>query len=74
MQQINLQVPIIPVMKRDGFRCVICGRSAKDGVTLHVDHIIPVSKGVKTEMSNLRTLCSDCNLGKRDKYDEFGVN
>jgi len=62
------------VMKRDHFRCTICGRSADDGVTLHVDHIKPVSKGGKTEMSNLRTLCDYCNLGKSDKYDPSGMN
>lgn len=62
------------VLKRDGFRCTICGRSASDGVTLHVDHIKPVSKGGKTEMSNLRTLCDYCNLGKSDKYDPKGRN
>lgn len=62
------------IMKRDGFRCVLCGRSADDGVKLHVDHIKPVSKGGKTEMSNLRTLCEDCNLGKSAKYDPTGLN
>lgn len=62
------------VLKRDNFRCTICGRSASDGVTLHVDHIKPVSKGGKTEMSNLRTLCDYCNLGKSDKYDPNGMN
>lgn len=62
------------IMKRDGFRCCICGRSANDGVQLHVDHIIPVSKGGKTVRENLRTLCQDCNLGKRDKYDSEGYN
>ena len=63
------------VMRRDGFRCVLCGRSAaEDGVKLHVDHIIPVSKGGKTEPGNLRTLCENCNLGKSDKYDPSGLN
>lgn len=63
------------ILKRDNFKCVICGRTPKkDGVTLHVDHIIPVSKGGKTEPENLRTLCSICNLGKSDKYDEDGLN
>lgn len=62
------------IMQRDGFRCVLCGRSAKDGVQLHVDHIIPVSKGGKTEWSNLRTLCQDCNLGKSNKYTHNGIN
>ena len=62
------------IMKRDGFRCVLCGRSAEDGVKLHVDHIIPISKGGRTFPKNLRTLCDSCNLGKSDKYDEYGEN
>ena len=62
------------ILKRDGFRCTICGATAQDGVKLHVDHIIPVSKGGKNLKSNLRTLCSSCNLGKRDKYDPNGIN
>ena len=57
------------IMKRDGFRCQLCGATASDGVTLHIDHIVPVSKGGKTVPSNLRTLCSRCNMGKRDKLE-----
>ena len=54
------------ILKRDGFRCVICGRSPANnlGVELEVDHIIPVSKGGDNSPSNLRTTCSECNLGK----------
>lgn len=55
------------VLSRDGYRCKICGASASDGVQLHVDHIFPVSKGGKTELSNLQTLCNRCNLGKGDQ-------
>lgn len=58
------------IMKRDGFRCVICGRGAEDGVKLHVDHIKPVSKGGKTTPSNLRTLCQECNAGKGAKTED----
>lgn len=55
------------VLARDGSTCVICGRSVKcAGVQLHVDHIIPISKGGTNEISNLRTLCEECNLGKGD--------
>lgn len=57
------------VMKRDGFRCQLCGATAQDHVRLHVDHIVPVSKGGKTEFSNLRTLCERCNMGKSDKLE-----
>lgn len=57
------------VLKRDNFTCKLCGASAKDGAKLHVDHIIPVSKGGKTVMSNLQTLCDRCNIGKSNKVD-----
>lgn len=55
------------VMKRDGFKCVLCGRGVNGGVQLEVDHIIPIAKGGRTEMSNLQTLCRDCNRGKGTK-------
>ena len=55
------------VLKRDNFTCQKCGMTAKDGAKLHVDHIIPVSKGGKTTMSNLQTLCDRCNIGKGTK-------
>ena len=62
------------IMKRDNFRCVLCGRTANEGVKLHVDHIVPVAKGGLTVPDNLRTLCDQCNLGKSDKYDPHGAN
>lgn len=61
------------VLKRDNFKCVICGASSDDGAKLHVDHIIPVSKGGKTVMSNLQTLCDRCNLGKSNKLDDVDL-
>ena len=56
------------VLKRDNFKCCACGASpAKDpAVELHIDHIIPWSKGGESTIDNLQTLCSACNLGKRD--------
>ena len=56
------------VMKRDDFKCCLCGRSpaTTPGLELHIDHIIPWSKGGETVIDNLQTLCSDCNLGKSD--------
>lgn len=62
------------VMQRDQFRCVLCGATVDSGAKLHVDHIIPVSKGGKTEMNNLRTLCDRCNLGKGASYNPNGMN
>ena len=58
------------VFVRDNFTCVECGKSKNDGVILHVDHLISVSKGGTDEMKNLRTLCDSCNLEKNDLIHE----
>jgi len=56
------------VLKRDHFKCCACGASpAKDpSVELHIDHVIPWSRGGETTLDNLQVLCSKCNLGKSD--------
>lgn len=51
-------------LKKYNYTCQYCGRTASDGVKLHVDHIIPVSRGGKTEMDNLTVACEECNIGK----------
>ncbi len=51
------------VLKRDGFKCVCCGKSASD-VELEIDHKIPVARGGKTTYQNLQALCFECNRGK----------
>ena len=57
------------ILKRDNFRCQICGSTAQDGVKLHIDHIVPVSKGGHTTADNLQVLCDRCNFGKSDKLE-----
>ena len=54
------------VLDRDGYRCILCGKSpAMDlGIKLHIDHIVPYSKGGQSIQENLRTLCQNCNWGK----------
>lgn len=55
------------IMRRDNYTCQICGKHMPDEVGLHIDHIIPISKGGKSVESNLRVLCSKCNGSKSDK-------
>ena len=55
------------IMKRDGFRCQLCGATQEQGTVLHVDHRVPLAKGGSNEDDNLWTLCDFCNLGKSDK-------
>lgn len=51
------------VLQRDKFKCVLCGRDAKDD-RLEIDHIVPVVAGGTNDINNLRTLCAECNKGK----------
>lgn len=53
------------VFKRDRFVCAYCGRTPPDAI-LHVDHIKPVALGGTSDIANLITACSTCNLGKSD--------
>ena len=56
------------VLKAAGGRCQLCGIAAKER-PLDVDHIIPRSRGGKTELANLQALCSKCNRSKRNQDD-----
>lgn len=45
------------ILSRDNFTCCGCNRSAREhGVVLHVDHIVPRSKGGTDDPSKLQTL------------------
>lgn len=55
-------------LKRDGFRCRMCGASAAQGTNLHIDHILPISRGGLSTQDNLQTLCETCNLGKGNRF------
>lgn len=54
------------VLMRDGAICKLCGASPIDGAKLHVDHVVPWSKGGETVLENLQILCDKCNIGKSD--------
>lgn len=57
------------VLERDNYKCVKCGQPAQE-----VHHLIPLSKGGTTTLSNLISLCKDCHdrqhfhLRNRGKY------
>jgi hypothetical protein len=58
------------VLQRDRFKCVLCGDhpARNSECVLHVDHVVPWSKGGKTQEDNLRTLCATCNLGRGNRF------
>lgn len=61
------------ILKRDGYKCVICGKGKKDGVELHVDHIKPKYLGGKATIENGQTLCAQHNFIKKSlKQTETG--
>jgi hypothetical protein len=61
------------IFKRDGYKCVVCGRGLKDGVEIHADHIKPRDLGGKSAVTNGQTLCAQHNFQKKNlKQTETG--
>ncbi|EAZ79145.1 HNH endonuclease [Algoriphagus machipongonensis] len=54
------------LFKRDNGECQYCGSKKH----LTVDHVVPRSKGGKTNWMNLVTACHRCNVNKGDKSPE----
>lgn len=48
--------------RRDNGECVMCHAR----VWLTIDHILPVSKGGNSELSNLQLLCAGCHRKKNE--------
>jgi len=51
------------IMVRDEYKCMYCGTAA----SLTIDHLIPVSKGGKSNFENCVTSCQPCN-NKKGKH------
>lgn len=53
------------IIARDDSTCYLCGkRCAPDEI--HLDHVIPLSKGGPHTRDNLRVACAPCNIRKAD--------
>jgi 5-methylcytosine-specific restriction endonuclease McrA len=68
------RIPIPPevrkyVYQRDKYQCQSCGKTSLE-TNLSIDHIIPLSRGGKNDISNLQTLCLTCNQSKTNKIDQ----
>lgn len=44
--------------------CCLCGAKGN----IHIDHIIPLSRGGRHAIGNLQPLCASCNLSKSNKF------
>ncbi len=67
------RIPIPPevrkyVFERDRYQCQSCGKTKLE-TQLTIDHIIPLARGGQNDISNLQTLCCDCNQQKKHHFD-----
>ena len=51
------------IIERDGLYCVYCDDDLSNA-EIHMDHVIPESKGGETTYNNLQVTCRKCNLAK----------
>lgn len=51
------------VIQRDGYHCVYCDEDLTKS-EIHLDHVIPESKGGPTTVDNLQVTCRKCNTAK----------
>lgn len=58
----------VTVFERDGYECVYCGDDVRSDP--QCDHIFPISRGGRNDLSNLATACRPCNSSKGDKTPE----
>lgn len=55
---------VAAVKERDGAVCAYCGIEAK---IVHIDHVIPISRGGQSTLENMVVACRSCNLSKGAK-------
>jgi 5-methylcytosine-specific restriction endonuclease McrA len=57
--------------------CPYCGKEIGliyDSNIMHIDHVIPISRGGPDLVENLEPVCAKCNLAKNDKTKEEFLN
>jgi len=54
------------ILKRGGYKCLVCGLGKSDGVELHIDHKVAKSKGGLNTVENGQILCSSHNFLKKN--------
>ena len=58
------------ILLRDRFKCQYCGNQFRSD-ELTFDHVIPRSKGGKTEWTNILSACVGCNTLKRNSLPNY---
>lgn len=71
----NTRRRLLRLLKRDGYRCVVCGWQAKPNIVngieqrpgkLTVGHIVPRSRGGSDWLPNVQLECAPCNRAKKN--------
>lgn len=57
-------VDVMRQYQRQGFKCAYCGQQA-DGLP-DPEHVVPLSRGGRNDMTNIVASCRPCNSDKRD--------
>lgn len=65
----DVQFSRLNVYMRDAWTCQYCGLK-KHNKELTFDHVTPISKGGKTNWTNIVTACKACNVKKADLTPE----
>jgi len=60
------------VLTRDNFTCQLCGHKAPD-IQLEISYIVSPEFGGTFIGENLITLCSECNLGRKNFIEKHGI-
>lgn len=55
------------IIERDKATCYICGIGSLTDSEIHLDHVIPLSKGGPHIPDNIRVTCISCNCKKSDR-------
>ena len=57
------RIPRAYIIERDSGRCHLCRKKCRPS-EIHLDHVIPLSKGGTHTLENLRVACAKCNMAK----------
>lgn len=61
---------LITLMEKQNWKCALTGQDITFKDDLHLDHIVPKSKGGTNDIENLRWVIGDANEAKRGLLDE----
>lgn len=64
----------LEIIERDGATCYLCGRTELADGEIHIDHVIPLSRGGTHTRDNVRVACAVCNLRKGARILDDGLN